>query len=184
MNKCLLGFVLKGYFVIIALLTGSIMPRQTVGKVSSDLLIKQVDDKHSAHEQMQEQLTDFEKEFFTCVQTHQKIFPIDFYIVVITKRERLMPNVFRNYFTARLSCPTPDYDQSVYHFKPPDRIHYLWTIPDKHSCEFFRAYPFDVPSEERDLLENVLDFYNGELLRKAKKLNGEELASPLLAERK
>ncbi len=160
------------------------MTRDTVGKLSSDLIVHQYDDTHSAHEQMQEQLTDFEKEFYECIEIHKNIFPIDFYVVVITKRERLMPNVFRNYFTARLSCPSPDYDQSVYHFKPPDKIKYLWTIPDKLSCEMFRDDPFNVPCEEHDLLVNVMDFYSGELLRKAKKLNGEQSTSPLLIERK
>ncbi len=156
------------------------MVRDTVGKLSSELLIKQVDDTHSAYDQMQEQLTEFEREFYACIETHEKIFPIDFYVVVLTKRERLMPNVFRNYFLARLTCPTPDYDQSVYHYKPPDTIKYLWTIPDKTSCEIFRDDPLNVPSQERELLNNVLDFYSGDLLRRAKRLNGERPESPFI----
>jgi len=93
----------------------SIMNRETVGKISSDLLIKSVDNTHSAYEQMLESLTDFDKHMHETIDRLKKDWPSqDFYIVVITKKERLMTNVLRNYFLGRLSCPTPDYDPVGY----------------------------------------------------------------------
>ena len=87
--------------------------RPTVGRVATDLMKKQPDTL-SPIEQMRENLTDYEKNVYECIATHRKVFPGVFYIVVLTKRERLLNNVIRNYFLARLSCPTPDYDQTVY----------------------------------------------------------------------
>jgi hypothetical protein len=85
------------------------MTRETVGKVSSDLIIK-APDTRSPVEQMQENLTDYEANIWECVERCKKDFKGDFYIVVITKNEKLLPNVSRNFFYGRLSGPTPDSD--------------------------------------------------------------------------
>lgn len=98
-----------------------------------------------------------------------------FYVVVLAKKERLMQNVVRSYFLARQTCPTPAYDQTVFQFnKLTGEVQELWVIPDEHTCNVFYTYPLEVPEEERCLLAYILDFYNGTLLEKAKKLNGEE----------
>ena len=156
------------------------MTKETVGKLSSDLLAKQVDDTHSAHEQMLEQLSEYEKNIEICVENSKKDYPVgDFYVVVINKKERLLANVLRNYFYGRYSCPTPDWDQIVYKFHRKDeQLEFLWVIPSKDTCEAMTLDPLGVPAEERELLDFVLSFNDGTLLRKSKQLNGEALDEP------
>ena len=109
----------------------------------------------------------------------------DFYVVVIVKKEKLLENVLRNYFAERSTCPTPDYDQSVfkYHFYSGN-LEYLWTLPDKQTCEIFARNVEKVVKEEQLLLEFVLNFYNGELMRLARKMNGENLETGIVLEGK
>lgn len=107
----------------------------------------------------------------------------DFYVEVITKKEKLMQNVLRNYFSARRSCPTPDYNQSVYKFNSStDDIEYLWTVPDDQTCEMFVQNALKIVPEERQLLGFILDFKNGSLLQLARKLNGENLLTGIVLE--
>lgn len=150
------------------------MVRETVGKISSDLIAKPLETT-SAVEQMREQLADYDKNVLECVQRSKKDFPDDFYVVVLTKRERLMQNVIRNYFYGRLSCPTPDWDQTVYKYKrKTDDIIFMWVIPSKQVCEEMTMNKHLIPVEEYRLLEYVLAFNDGTLLRLAKDLNGEK----------
>jgi hypothetical protein len=149
--------------------------RDTVGKISSDLLKNSGDDTHSAHEQMQESLTDFDKNMHECIGRLKKDWPFDdFYIVVITKRERKLANVIRNYFMGRLSCPTPQYDESVYFYhNKDDHLEFLWVLPSKQTYYEMLADPLSVPTEERSLLNFVLDDASGDLLKKVKIRNRE-----------
>jgi hypothetical protein len=105
----------------------------------------------------------------------------DFYVVVITKNEKLLNNVFRCFFFDRATCPTPDYDQSVFFYKKqPETLEHVWTIPDRETCHVLVANRHTVAPEERQLLENVIRFKNGDLWRLCKKLNNEEEDSSLL----
>jgi hypothetical protein len=107
--------------------------------------------------------------------------PQDFFAVVTTKREKLMPNVLRNYFFCRLSCPTPEYDQSVYYYNHSDEgVAYLWTVPDKETCFHLRDNALMVHPEEQLLLQYVLQFFDGTLLNIAKRFNKEHKDSPLI----
>ena len=110
-----------------------------------------------------------------CTKNFRKAFDKqDFYVVVLTKRERLMEKLFRLYYTARHSCPTPEYDQSVYKFDYKDEhLSFLWTVPDKESCYHLRDNAIMVHPDERQLLKFVLDFFDGSLLALSKKLNKE-----------
>lgn len=147
--------------------------KKTVGAVSAALL-QQESPERSPIELERAMHEDYEKNFFACLETHKKVFNGDFYIVVLTKRERLMPNVLRNYFMARLSCPTPEWDQAVYRYHHRDeRIEFLWVVPSKDSCEHLAAHRLEVAPEEQGLLYYVLQFLDGDLLRKAQQLNGE-----------
>lgn len=149
------------------------MTRETVGKVSSDLIVKEPETR-SPIEQMQENLTQYDNNIHMCVKDGKRIYPHDFYVVVLTKKERLMENVLRNYFLHRSTCPTPDYDQAVYKYtRTSDRIEFLWVIPAKDICELMRENITRVDKSEYDLLKFVIDFYEGSLLKKARMLNGE-----------
>lgn len=152
--------------------------RDTVGKISTELLANS-SDNHSAEEQMREQLSDYEKHIAQCVETHKKTFNGNFYVVVITKKEPLMHNVIRHYFMGRHSCPTPDYDQTVYLYdRAKEELSLLWVIPSKMTCFFMKENHVNIPKEEWGLLKYVLDFADGSLFKKAKELNGEKLDSP------
>ncbi len=154
--------------------------RETVGKLSSELLQKE-SPTHSPIELEREMHTEYEANLFSCIETGKKMYGNSFYVVVITKRERLMPNVFRNYFFSRSSCPTPDWDQTVYRYeKSCDEIEFLWVIPSKDTCEHLTLNALQVAPEERALLGFVLSFSDGTLFKLAKKLNKEMEHSPLL----
>lgn len=157
------------------------MTKKTVGAVSLELIKGAADDTHSAHEQMSEQLQDYEKNFYQCVQDGKKTYDGTFFVVVLTKKERLMKNVLRNYFFHRSTCPTPEWDQAVYKCnKKSIEPEFLWVIPSKDTCEEMRHNPLEVAPSERQLLDFVLSLYDGSLLMKAKSLNGEVIDSPLL----
>lgn len=154
--------------------------RETVGKLSSDLIVKPVEAENS-YEQMTEQLSDWDKNIFECVDRCKKEYPGDFYIVVITKKEKLMQNVIRNYFLGTFSCPTPTWDQTVYAYNRSDEsIDFLWTVPDKATCFVFSNYKTLVAPSEHQLLKFVLDFEDGTLLEIAKKRNGEIETPPVI----
>jgi hypothetical protein len=150
--------------------------KETVGKVASDLIIKAIDNNHSAHEQMQESLTDYESNVFQCINDNKAKFPDRMFIVVLTKKEKLLQNVLRNYFFARSSCPTPDYDQTVYQYNYiRDDVEFLWTVPARDICHELRDNALSCPDDEKELLGYVLSFGDGTLFQLAKKLNGEAM---------
>jgi hypothetical protein len=162
---------------------GDVMNRDTIGTISNKLLLKQPDSR-SPIEIMQEQLTDYEKNVEECVKEALSKYQGDFYVVVLCKRERLMTNVYRNYFFARTSCPSPEWDQTVYKYiRDGDTLDFLWVIPAKDVCQYLRDNALQVVGEERELLNFVIQFSTGTLLRLAKKLNNEVDDSPLLEKR-
>lgn len=148
--------------------------KKTIGAISSELLVK-ADDTHTVVDQMREQLSEWDASLFETIESAKNVWPNkDFFIVVITKQERLMPNVFRNYFFTRLSCPTPDYDQTVYKYNSRgDIIDFVWVIPCRDACIHLRENALIVTPEERGLLDFVLRFADGTLMNLCNKLNGE-----------
>lgn len=159
---------------------GIVVNQDTVGKIASDLLVKQTD-RVSPIDQMREQLSEYDDNIRHCAERFKKLFGKDFFIVVITKRERLLENVIRNYFTGRLSCPTPDYDQTVYKYTvKDDNIQFLWVVPSKDTCYYLKSHENEVVAEEQGILNFVRGFFNGKLLSFAKYMNNESLESPFL----
>lgn len=154
--------------------------KKTVGEISSELKQKEAPTRDPI-ELQREMHKDYEKNIIQCALDNKKHYDSDFYIVVITKRERLLENVIRNYFLARSSCPTPDYDQAVYKYEmAKDRILFLWVIPCKDAVDMLTKYAREVVPEERQLLDFVLKFNDGTLLAWSKKLNGEKKDSNIL----
>lgn len=145
--------------------------RETVGQASYSLWNKKPE-AADATEQMREQLDQYDQELLGCLETGKKKYYDDFYLVVITKKERLMPNVMRNYFFSRSTCPTPDYDQTVYRYtKSDDGLEFLWVVPSKQACLYMLNNPLEV--QEKELLGFVLDYSDGTLMKKALTLNKE-----------
>lgn len=155
--------------------------KETVGKVAVELQ-NSADIPISAVEQMRESLSEYEENVFECIELGKKSFiNKDFYVVVTTKKEKLLENVIRNFFYSRLSCPTPDWDQTVYKFKRKgEQLVFMWVIPSKQACEYMLQYEHLIPREEQHLLKYVKADRDGTLLRLAKELNGEKSDSSLL----
>lgn len=154
--------------------------RKTVGAFSQELLQKQFDtrDPIELQREMQQEYID---NLVVCVEKNINQFKGDFFVVVITKKEPLMPNVLRNYFFTRTSCPTPDYDQTVYKYTyETQELEYLWCVPDRETCFVFLENKDKVIFEETELLDTIIDFNDGSLFRMAKKLNNEQENSILL----
>lgn len=150
------------------------MNRDTVGKISRDLVMSSGAETHSATDQMHENLKEYDNNIYECIEIGKKEYMFDFYVIVITKKEKLMPNVLRHYFLSRHSCPTPQYDEAVYKYhRKADHIEFLWVIPSKDTCDYFVVNSLNIAEEERELLNFVLRFTSGELDSFAKKLNNE-----------
>ncbi len=154
--------------------------RENVGKIASDLLEKKEGpiDVVEQRRAMQEKYID---NLIECAYSNKSVFTGDFFIVVETKTEPLIPNVARNYFFARQTCPTPTYDESVYRYiREDDKIEYLWTLPSKEACYYLRDHAVETHPEQRQLLLFVLSFFDGTLLQRCQELNHEQPNSILL----
>lgn len=151
--------------------------RSNVGKLSSDLLYKQADPV-SIIDQQRAMQQDYIYNLEQCIDAHKKVWPDqDFFAVIVTKQEKVMQNVFRNYFLARQSCPTPDYDQVVWkydHLK--DDYDFIWAVPDKETCLTFMENAAIIEPENYELLHMIIKFHDGTLLQTCKQFNGERKA--------
>lgn len=152
--------------------------RETVGKASYDMQLKEQCSRDPI--EIQRELNkNYLDELVKCVEDAKKEHHGDLFIVVITKKEPLMENVIRSYFSSRISCPTPQYDEAVYHYhRAEENIEFLWTVPDKGTCWHLRDHCLEVVPAEKELLNNVLSFFDGSLMRRCKKINGEAPDSP------
>jgi hypothetical protein len=149
------------------------MSKDTVGKASIELLAKEPDTKDPI-ELQREMTSEYEKDFYVCVERGKKNHTGDFYVIVVTKKERLMPNVLRLYFMDGFACPTPDYDQTVYKFhRAEERPELIWCIPSRDTCIMFLDNKTAIAPQEWSLLEYVLKFADRTLYKLAKTLNGE-----------
>ena len=147
--------------------------KETVGKIALDLQ-KKTGENRDPIAQREAMLSDYEDHFNQAFERGLSQFQGDFYIVVLTKRERLLRNIIRHFWVVRESCPTPSYDQTVYHCVRSDqRIDLLWTVPNIETCDRMKTYPALEQEDRKELLKCVLDFEDGTLLQLAQQLNGE-----------
>jgi len=150
------------------------MSRDTVGKKSLELLQKTPDSRDPI-EIERELHKNYESNIYQCLDEGKKTYNGDFFVVVVTKKEPLMQNVLRNFFMHRKSCPTPDYDQTVYHYDPQkSEAEFLWVIPSRDTCVLFKDNALEVVPEEKELLRFILDFDDGTLYKLAKRFNSEQ----------
>ncbi|MFW6174137.1 MAG: hypothetical protein ACOC5T_10385 [Elusimicrobiota bacterium] len=164
--------------------------KETVGAASLRLKNKAPEDTDAIELGREVLQKNYDKQINECINNALKAYPGNFYIVVETKKERLLDNVLRFYFIARRSCPTPNYDQAVYFYdRRAGTTKFMWCIPDKYTCQILTGNRLVVDidaisnalittkhwsrTEEYELLRCVREFYDGTLLEKAKYLNGE-----------
>ena len=152
------------------------MSRETVGKIATSLAQKTPDSRDPI-EIERELHTDYEANVLACLDAGKKEYNDDFFIVVITKKEPLLPNVLRNMFFHRHSCPTPDYDQTVYRYdRTAGILEFVWVVPSKDTCLLFKDHALEIVPEERELLRHILDFSDETLYKIAKTFNKEQEA--------
>lgn len=161
--------------------------KKTAGELALELQAKQdgnpLNGGVTPNEQAKEQLIDYQPSLAKCVKEHERLFGVqaDFFVVVITKKEPLLENILRNYFIGRKSCPSPDYDQAVYHFhgKTGD-LELVWVIPSRDTCYLMLDNALLLPSNQKELLGYVIEFKDGTLFKLMKKLNKEKRETPEL----
>lgn len=154
--------------------------KKTVGQVATELSQKP-QESISVIEQQEAMQEDYMKNLIETIDTAYSKYGDFFFVEVITKNEKLLPNVFRNYFIHRSTCPTPNYDQSVYRYnKALGKIEYLWSIPSRDATHYLVENQHLVHKDERQLLDFCMMFAKGSLFTLMKKLNGEQSDSPIL----
>lgn len=154
--------------------------RRTVGQEALDIFQKG-EVERSPIELQREMTRDYYQNLIDCALKNRRYYGGRFFIVVLTKNEKLLTNVFRNYFFARSTCPTPDYDQSVFKYDyRSEEIQYMWTVPSQDACIHLLQNELLIAPEEQQLLQFVKDFESGHLYRIAKKLNKEKEKTPML----
>lgn len=150
------------------------MKKKTVGQWSKELLEKS-DDKHTIEDQMREQLSDYDKELYLCFDNNKNKYKGIFYLVVLTRADKLLKNVLRHQYFTRISCPTPQYDQTVYQcHKDWTEPKFIWTLPNKEYAAYMLKYKEYIHPEEYRLLQYVSDHADGTLLKVVKRLNNEK----------
>lgn len=137
--------------------------------IGSQALEKQKNTKyntHSAQDQADEHLKTYEDEILKCIKNGKKHFDGDFYIEVLFCMDRIIPDARKTIFAARRTCPTPFFDHAVYKYtKKDDQLQYLWIVPDKDLCELYRYKIGDIPGDEKELYNNIISYYNGDLAK-------------------
>lgn len=148
--------------------------KKSIGQISTELMHKDPGN-HTYADQGKDMLKDYVPKLIKAVEEGKKAIPNQsFYVVMLTKHERILHKVIRIYPRVRMSCPTPSYDQAVYyydHFKQD--LEFLWVVPDRKTCLHLMANALNLPVEERCLLDLVMQFEQGKLDALARKRNGE-----------
>jgi hypothetical protein len=149
--------------------------KETVGAVAVRLMEKGYE-KTDVIEQQRAMQEEWMANIYLAVENGRKLFTNDFYIHIETKRERILDNVLRNYFIPRESCPSPNYDQTVYKYdRAKEELEFLWVIPSKDAALMMKEQCLLIDKSEHELLRFVMDFFDGTLERRAMELNGESL---------
>lgn len=153
------------------------VPKKTVGAYSYELQqkpdekINPIDLQREIHRGNSND-DSFENQVIVAINRGKNYYKGNFFVVVLFKKERLLKGVIRQYFFHRESCPTPEYDQVVYHYFPKDqKLEFIWVVPDKQSVIDFCLIGKDLPAEQQQLVQFARDFNSGELDKKSDRLN-------------
>lgn len=151
--------------------------QETVGKMSweaqqkSNEKLNAIDLQRAMHEGNTSE-DSFENQVRLAVERGKKELPADFYVVVLFRKERLMKGVIRQMFFPRISCPTPEYDQIVYHyFLKSDKLELLWVVPNKQSTWDLPLMQKELPEDQQELVQFAKDFNTGKLDKLCERLN-------------
>ena len=99
----------------------------------------------------------------------------DFFIEVFTWKDKIMPNKINQFFVARKSCPTPNYDQAVFKYDAGiEQLSEIWVLGSRETCFYFMQNTKALKPEIMETFEYVRRFSTGELFRLSKRLNNEK----------
>ena len=149
---------------------------KTVGQMAVEAALKK-QDPMLVRDQTTLMHQEYGDKLFDTVAKGKQEYPEEpvFFIEDITRQERLLMNVLRHTLFPRISCPTPNYDQTVYRYKKKDdTLELVWTVPSPETCAYYLHNSLMVAPEERELLNFILDFKEGRLELLARRLNNEE----------
>lgn len=136
---------------------------QTVGKASYDLLQKSPE-KINAIDLQREMQKSTVTQIQEIIDTH-KSYSDEYYIVLMYRKERLMPNVIRQQFIVRKTRPQPDYDCSLFSYNnKTSELLFHWTIPDPDSCAYIMLNSSKLSDAEKPLLDFIKRFSEGTLI--------------------
>jgi len=146
-----------------------------IGKQALEKASKINTDRVEVRELSKEINKDYMTTLMEIAQKDKHKYEGSYYVVVLTKRERLVQRVIRNLFFTKQACPTPSYEQAVYMFNPEtDTLEFLWIVPSRNICNIMYQQRHFVELQSDPLLPYVVDFIEGKLLLTAKRLNKEE----------
>ena len=152
------------------------MKEKTVGQIYLEAQATP-DNEIDVAELTQKYFKEYEENLVKTIENGKKLYPDEpyFFIEDITKRERLMAKLIRHLILPRATCPTPNYDQTVFRYcKADDALEYIWTIPAPEVCREYIDSMLLLGPEDKELLQFILDFRDGKLELLARKLNNEE----------
>lgn len=96
----------------------------------------------------------------------------DFFVMLLSKKEKLLTQVIRDRLFALKACPTPNYGQTLWKYHHLDqRLEFIWTVPPKDVVMFLKRYPIEMSDMCGDLIRQVFNFIDGTLDRRTIELN-------------
>jgi len=115
------------------------------------------------------------KDLFATVDRGKKETDGDFFVEVIRTHEPGYRTGFRRRQFWTYSCSTPTPCSAIYHYtREDDTLRLLWDLPVTTACAFaFRNKQELSLSGVGEALRTILDYYDGTLLKRSKKINGE-----------
>lgn len=151
-------------------------PRETVGKIVHDIISSETgNEKLDPIALQREAHKDYAQQLYNAVEDGKKEFPGDFFLEVITIDYKAVARTINNKIVIRKTAPTPTHDSTAYHYhRLSDHLEFLWVVPSRIACDYFQSYALEIQPEEHGLRNFVLEFLDGTLLSRCKKLNNEE----------
>jgi hypothetical protein len=121
-------------------------------------------------------------ELYSNIEKGKELYPQEpyFFIEVFTRQDKIMLRTLVSTFVARITCPTPAFNQTVYRYiKSEDVLEYVWTVPSNERCLYYLKNPISANEGERALIGFVHDLKDGTLEKIARELNHEEYQAGL-----
>lgn len=138
------------------------MERKTVGQASYDLLQKKPE-RIGAVDLQREMQKSVCEQFKEVIEKH-KSYADSYYIILMYRKERLLPNVIRQQFIVRKTRPSPDYDCSLFSYdNKTQELKFHWTIPDDETCTYLLLNKENLSQDEKELYQFVKSFSEGTL---------------------